>query len=205
MTGVFNVKKSAIWHAIAPIYGALTVIIKDMLPWTAQIRYHHQAHWHTAEVMPPTGMIDPHLGIIATPDVLTMITRIDPGLVVPNPTHITIDIGVAAIMTPIGATPGHSTDLPNAVSHTTEAQVPTTIAVTHCTADLHPIGIFPEMTADLDINCKNNITNWHKDPCPPHKQHLGSIRIGDTNRSQLMIHHLNTTAQMIRIVTQRMI
>ena len=29
----------------------------------------------------------------------------------------------------------------------------------------------------------------HKDPCSPHKQHLGSIRIGDTNRSQLMIHH----------------
>ena len=164
MTGVFNVKKSAIWHAIAPIYGATTVIIVDMLPWTAWIRYHHQAHQHAAEVMPPTGMIDPPLGIIATPDVLTMITRIDPGLVIPNPTHITIDIGVAAVMAPIGAAPGHSTDLLNAVSHATEAQVPTTIAVTHCTTDLHPIGIFPEMTADLDTNCKNNITNWHKDP-----------------------------------------
>ena len=57
-------------------------------------------------------MIDPPLDIIATPDVLTMITRIDPGSVVPDPTHITIGIGVAAIMTPIGATPGHSTDLP---------------------------------------------------------------------------------------------
>ena len=79
LTGVFNVKKSAIWHAIAPIYGAMTMIIMDMLPWTAQIRYHHQAHQHTAEVMLPTGMIDPPLGIIATPDILTMITRIDPG------------------------------------------------------------------------------------------------------------------------------
>ena len=150
-------------------------------------------------------MIDPPLGIIATPDILTMIKRIDPGLVIPNPTHITIDIGVAAIMTPVGATPSHSTDLPDVVSHTTEAQVPTTIAVTHCTADLHPIGIFPEMTADINTIPENNITNRHKDPCPPHKQHLESIRIGDTNRSQLMIHHLNTTAQMIRIVTQRMI
>ena len=205
MTGVFNVKKLAIWHAIAPIYSATTVIIMDMLPRTDWIRYHHQAHWHAMEVMLPTGVIDPPLGIIATPGIFTMITRIDPGLVVPHPAHITIDIGVAAIMTPIGASPGHSTDLPDAVSHTTEAQVPTTIVVTHCTTDLHPIGIFPEMTADLDTNPENNITNRCKDPHPPHKQHLRSIRIGDTNRSQLMIHHPNTTAQMIRIVTQRMI
>ena len=127
-------------------------------------------------------MIDPPLGIIATPDILTMITRIDPGLVIPNLTHITIDIGVAAIMTPMGATPGYSTDLPNVVSYATEAQVPTSIAMTHHTTDLHPIGIFPEMTADLNTNPKNNITNWHKDPCPPHKQHLGSIRTRNTSR-----------------------
>ena len=98
MTGVFNVKKLAIWHAIAPIYSVMTVIILDLLPWIAWIRYHHLAHWHATGVMPPTGMIDPPLGIIATPDILTMITRIDPGLVIPDPTHITIDIGVAAIM-----------------------------------------------------------------------------------------------------------
>ena len=205
MTGVFNVKKPAIWHAIAPIYGATIVIITDMLPWTAQIRYHHLAHQHVTEVMPPTGMIDPCLGIIATPDVLTMITRIDPGLVIPDLAHITIDIRVAAIMTPIGAAPGHSTDRPDVVSYATEAQVPTSIAVTHRTAYLHPIGIFPEMTADLDTNPKNNITNWHKDPHPPHKQHLGSIRIRDTSRSPLTTHPQNTTAQMIMIVTQRMI
>ena len=169
MTGVFNVKKSAIWHAIALAYGATTVIITDMLPWTAWIIYHCLAHQHTAEVMPTTGMIDPPLGIIATPDVLTMITRIDPGSVVPDPTHITIGIGVAAIITPIGAAPGHSTDLPNVVSHTTEAQVPTATAMTHHTTDLHPIGIFAKMTADLNTNPKNNITNQHKDPHPPHK------------------------------------
>ena len=205
MTGVFNVNKLAIWHAIAPIYSAMTVIIMDMLPWTAQIRYHHLAHQHATGVMPPTGMIDPPLGIIATPDILTMITRIDPGLVIPDPTHITIGIGVAAIMTPIGAAPSHSTDLSNIVSHATEAQVPTTITMTHHTTDLHPIGIFPEMTAGLNTNAKNNITNWHKDPCPPHKQHLGSIRIRDTSRSPLMTHPQNTTAQMIMIVAQRMI
>ena len=74
-----------------------------------------------------------------------------------------MDIGVAAIMNPIGAAPGHSTDLPDIVSHATEAQVHTAIAVTHHTIDLHPIEFFPEMTADLDhIYPKNNITNQHK-------------------------------------------
>ena len=205
MTGVFNVKKLAIWHATAPIYGATTVIIMDMLPWIAQIKYHHLAHWHTIAVMPMTGVIDPPLDIISTPDVLTVITRIDPGLVIPTPTPITIDIGVAAIMTPTEATPGHSTDLPYIVSHATEAQVPTAITMTHCSTDLHLIGILPEMTADPDTNPENNTTNQHKDPRPPHKQYLGSIRIRDTSRSPLMTHHQNTTAQMIMIVTQRMI
>ena len=155
MRGVFNVKKSAIWHTIAPIYGATTVITTDMLPWTAQIRYHHLAHQHAAGLTPMTGMIDPPLDIIATPDIHTMITRIDPGSVVPGPVPITIDIGVAAIRTPIEAAPGHSTDLPNTVSHATEAQVPTATAATHCTTDLHLIGILPMMTADLDTNPKN--------------------------------------------------
>ena len=143
MIGVFNVKKSAIWHTIALTYGATTVINTDMLPWTAWIRYLHLAHQHTAGATPPTGMIDPPLDIIATPDILTT-TRIDPGSVIPDPTHITTGIGAAAITTPIGVTPGHFTDLPNVVSYTTEAQVPTSIAVTHHTADHHPIGIFSQ-------------------------------------------------------------
>ena len=206
MTGVFNVKKPAIWHAIAPIYNASSAINMDMLPWTALIKYHHQAHQHAAEVTPLIGMIGPPQGIIATPDILTVITKIGPGLVIPNPTHITMDIGVAAIMTPIGATPGHSTDLPDIVSHATEAQVHTATAVTHHTTDLHPIEIFPEMTADLDhTNPENNITNQHKDLLQAHKQHHGKIKTEDTNRSQLMIHHPNTTVQMIKIVTLRKI
>ena len=104
-----------------------------------------------------TGVIDPPLDIIATPDIHTMITRIDPGSVIPSPTPITIDIGVAAARIPIEAIPGHSTDLPDVVSHITEAQVPTTTATTHHTADLHLIGILPEMTADLDIIPKTTL------------------------------------------------
>ena len=87
-------------------------------------------------------MIGPPLGIIATPDILTMIRKIGTGPVVPNPAYITMDIGVSAIMTPIGATPDHSTDLPNVASHDTEAQVHTATAMTHHTTDLHPLEIF---------------------------------------------------------------
>ena len=205
MTGVFNVKKSAIWHAIVPTYGAMTVIITDMLPWTSQIRYHCLAHHHTTGLTPMTGMIDPPLDITATPDVHTMITRIDPDSVIPGHTPITIDIGVAAPRTPVEVTPGHSTDLPTISSHITRAQVPTNTTMTHCTTDLHLIGILPEMTADLDINPKNNTTDWPTDPSQPHKHHLGNIRIRDTSKSSLMTHHQNTTAQMIMTVTQRMI
>ena len=139
MTDVFNVKKLDIWHTIALTYSAMTVIIMDMLPWTAQIRYHHLAHQHTAGLTPMTGMIDPPLDIIATPDVHTMITRIDPDSVTPVPTPVTIDIRVAAARTPVEVIPGHSTDLPTIVSHITGAQVPTATAVTHHTTDLHLI------------------------------------------------------------------
>ena len=76
MTGIFNVKTLAIWHTISPIYGASTAINTDMLPWTALIKYHHQAHQHAAEVTPLIGMIGPPLGIIVTPDILTVITKI---------------------------------------------------------------------------------------------------------------------------------
>ena len=205
MTGVFNVKKSAIWHAIAPIYGAMTVIIMDMLPWTAWIRYHHLAHWHTAGLIPMMGIIDPPLDVISTPDVHNMITRIDQDSVAPGHAPITTDIGVAAARTPAEATPGHSTDPSDVVSHITEAQVPTATAATHCTADLHLIGILPKMTANLDTHPENNTTDQPMDPPPPCKQHLGKIGIRDTNKSPLMTHHQNTTAQMIMTVTQRMI
>ena len=169
-------------------------------------KYHHQAHQPSTEVTAPVGMLGPPLGIIATPDILTMITKIGTGSVIPNVTHITMDIGVAAIMTPIGTTPGHSTDLPNVATHAAEAQVHTATTVTCHTTDLPPIEIFPKMTADLDhTNPANNITNQHKDLLQAHKQHLGKIKTEDTNRLQLMIHPQNTTAQMIKIVTPRMI
>ena len=121
----------------------MTVIITDMLPWTARIRYCHLAHWHATGLTPMTGMKDPPLDIIATPDVHTMITRIDPDSVAPNLTLVTTDLVVVATRTPVEVAPGHSTDLPAIVSHVTGAPVPTTTATTHCTTDLHLIGILP--------------------------------------------------------------
>ena len=176
-----------------------------MLPWIALIKYHHQAHQCTAEVTPLLGMIGHPLGIIVTPDALAMIIMIDPGLVIPNPTHITMDIGTTAVMTPIEATPGHPTDLHDIVFRATEAQAHTATTMTCHTADLHPVEIFPKMTTDLNSNLTNNITNWHKDLLQAHKQHHGNMKTEDTNRSQLMIHHPNTTAQMIKIMTLRKI
>ena len=109
-------------------------------------------------------------------------------------------------MTLIGVTPDHFIDLHIIAPPATEAQVHTTTAMIHHTADLHPTDIFPRMIADPNnTNPTDNITNQHKDLPQVLKQHLGTTRTGDTSRSPLMTHPQNTTAQMIRIVTQRMI
>ena len=203
MTGVFNAKKLVIWHTIAPTYGATTVIIMDMLPWTAQIRYCHLVHQHATGLTPMTGVENPPLDVTVTPDAHTMITGTDPNSVAPNLAPITTAIGVVATRTPIEVTPDHSMDLPVAASHVTGALVPTATAMTHLTADLHLIGILPKMTADLNINPGNNTTDQPKDL--HHRYHLRNTRTRDTNKSQLMTHHQSTTAQMTMTVTQMMI
>ena len=145
----------------------------DMLPWTALIKYHLQAHQHAAEITPPVGMIDPHLGIIATPGIPTIFIEIDTGSVILDPTHTTLDTGVTAVMTPAGATPDHFIDLHIIAPCATEAQAHIATAVTHHIADPHPIEISTEMTADPDhINCTSNITNQHKVLLQVHKNTL---------------------------------
>ena len=135
-----------------------------------------------------------------------MIIEIGTGSVIPDLTHIILGTGVTATMTPAGVVPDYFIDLHIIAPYTKEAQVHTTTAMTYHIADLHPIEIFPQMTADLDhTNPTNNITNQHKDLLQAHKQHLGKIRTEDTNRLQLMTPPQNNIAQMIRIVTRRMI
>ena len=120
----------------------------DMLLWTVLIKYCLQAHQHTVEVIPPVGMTDPHQGIIATTGIPTMIIKTDTGPVIPDLTHTILDTGVTAAMTPAGVAPNHFIDLHVIAPHATEAQVHTVTTVTHHIADLHPVEIFPEMTAD---------------------------------------------------------
>ena len=177
----------------------------DMLPWTAQIRYHHLVLWHTTGLTPTTGMTDPPLDIIVTQDGHTMITRIDPDSVAPNLTPITTDIGVTATRITTEVTPGHFTDLPTIVSHITGAPVPTDTATTHLATGLHLIGILSEMRADLDINPTSNTTDQPTDPHPLCKHQPGNIRIRDTSKLLPMTHHWSTTAQMIMTVIWRMI
>ena len=178
----------------------------DMLLQTALIKYHLQAHQHATEVTQPVGLIDPHLGIIATTGVPTMIIKIGTGSVIPGPAHTILDTGVTATMTPAGVTPDHFTGLHIVAPHATEAEVHTATAMTHHITDPHPIEIFPEMAADLGCtNPANTITNQCKDLLQAHKQHLGKIRTEDTKRLQLTIPPPNTIVQMIRIVTPRMI
>ena len=61
------------------------------------------------------------------------------------------------------------------------------------------------MTADLDIDPGNNTTNQPEDLHPFYMHHLGNLRTRDTNKSQLMTHCQNTTAQMTMKATQMMI
>ena len=88
-------------------------------------------------------MKDPHLGIIATTGIPTVITEIGTGSVIPDLTHTIIDTGVTATMTPTGVVPNHFIDLHIVAPYATEAQVHTTNAMTHHITDLHPIEIFP--------------------------------------------------------------
>ena len=205
MKGVFNAKKLVIWHAIAPTYSATTVIIMDMLPWTAQMRYHCLVHQHATGLTPMTGVEDPPLDVTVTADTHTMITGTDLDSVIPNLTPVTTDTGVVVTRIPVEVTPDHSIDLLITAFLVTEALVLTTTTMTHLTADLYLIGILPEMTADLNINLGDNTTDQPRDLHPLHRHHLGNIRTRDTNKSQLMTHHQSTTAQMTMTATQRMI
>ena len=205
MKSASNARKPATWHNTVPILDVLTVTTMDMLLQTALIKYHHQAHQHATETTPPVGMIDPPLGIIATPGIPTVIIGIDTGWVIPNPTHTTPDTGVTATMTPAGVTPDHFIDLHIIALHSTGAQAHIATTATHHITDPHPAGISPKMTADPDhTNPTSNITNQHKD-LPVCKQHLGKTRTEGTSRSQLTTLPQNTIVQMSRIVTPRMI
>ena len=131
----------------------------DMLLWTVLIKYCLQAHQHTVEIIPPVGVTDCHQGSIATTGIPTMTIETGTGPVIPDLAHTILDTGVTATMTLAGVALNHFIDLHVIAPHATEAQAHTVTTVTHQIADLHPIEIFPKMTADLNhTNPTDNIT-----------------------------------------------
>ena len=167
LTSVSNVRKQTTWHATVLISDLLTVTTMGMLPWIVLIKYHLQAHQHTAETTPPVGMTDHHLGIIATPGTPTVIIGTDTGSVFLDPSHITLDTGVTAAMTPKGVTPDQFIDPHVIALHATGAPAHITTATTQHITDPHAAGISPKMTVDPEcINPTSNIINQHKDHLP---------------------------------------
>ena len=161
----------------------MTVIITDMLPWTAWIRYCHHSHTRCSHHDYKDRSQFSHS----------------------HSCPCNHRYRSSSCQDPTEVTPGHSTDLPAIVSHITGAPVPTATTMTHLTTDLHLIGILPKMTADLNINPKSNTTDQPTDPRPLCKHQLGNIRIRDISKLLSMTHHQSTTAQMIMAVIQRMI
>ena len=206
MTSVSNARKLATWHAITLTSDALTVTIMDTLQQIALTKYHLQAHQQEAGTTPLVGKTDQHLGIIPTPGITTVTIGIDRDSVDLNPTHITLDIGVTIAMILAEVTLDPFTNPCIIAHHATEAQAHTSTAETHHTADPHHAEISPEMTVHLGHTTPTNtLTKPHKYHLPLHKQHLGSPRIGRTNRLQLMNHHQNIITLMNRTAIQRMI
>ena len=143
--------------------------------------------------------------ITATTAVCIMNTETDLDLVTLDPDPVTTAIGATATTTHIGVDQGHSTGFPSAISHMIEAQAPTTVIVTHPTADIPLTGMPPEMTADLAIDLENTTTNGPEDL--HHLQALlhGSQGTGNTNKSQSMTHRQITIVQTTMTVTLMMI
>ena len=149
------------------------------------------------------GVGDPPLDVTATPDTHDMITETDLDSATLDHAPTTTAIEVIAAMTLTEVAPDHSTDLPATASHMIGPLVPT--AMTHLTADLHPIGILPEMTADCNTDPESNTTDQPEDLHPLHRHHPGIIRMRDTNMSPLMTHCQSTTALMTMKATRMMI
>ena len=154
-----------------------------------------------------TAVGDPPLGNPVTLDTHTRTTGIGLDSVALNPNLMTTDTGVIAHMTTVGTIPDPSIDLPVTAPHITGAPVHTATTETLPTADLLPAITPPETTANLDITPDNATTNQPEDHPQQHRHHLKNMktRNKNINKSQLLTHHWNITAQMKVKLTPRMI
>ena len=146
-----------------------------------------------------------HLGV--TTQILTiMIVGTGIGTLGQDPAPTAIDIEVTAAMTQEEAILGLTTT-PHATAHlTTEAPTHITTDETPLTVDPHPIEVSPETTADPGQALHTNTTIEHQpDLLTTPDGWTGKLRIENTNKSPMMIHHLSNIVLMSRPETQKMI
>ena len=135
----------------------------------------------------------------------TTVTQVAHGTNTEDLDTVTLDLnpaikatGATAATIPVGVNPDHSIGLLATTSHKIEAPVPITTVVIYLATENPPVGMPPEMTADLATEPKGNVTNH------PEDLH-GSLEIENINKSQSMIHHLITIVQMTVIGPRMMI
>ena len=183
----------------------MTAIIMVMWLWTAQIKFPHQAHLPAAGLAKMNGAGDPLPGTTITPITHVMKPEIDLGSAAPDPDPTTTAIGAAAAMTHIGVDQDHPTGLLATISHMIEAPALTATAMIHPTTDIPLADMSPETTADLAKDPENTTTNRPEDLHHLHTLHHGSLRTGNINKSQSMIHRRTTIVQMRATVTLMLI
>ena len=177
-----------------------------MLQQIAPTKFHHQAYQQDTETTTPEDMIDPHLRITITIGITTMTIEIGTGSADLNLIPIIPDIGVTVTVTLAEVAIDPITDPHATAHHATEAQAHTITDETPHTADPHHAGVSPETTVDLDHTHHANTTTKHpQDHLPAQIDQPGKPRTGNTSKSPLMTHPLNTIALMNRPVTQKMI
>ena len=171
-------------------------------------KFCHQAYHPDTETTTLTqeDVIDPHLGITIMIGITTMTIKTGTSSADLDPIPITPDLGVTVAVILEEVTLDHITDPHSTTHYATEAQAHTITNETPHTADPHHAGVSPETTVDLDHTHHANTTTKHQQGCLPALiEKRGKPKTGNTSRSPLMTHPLNTIALMNRPVTQKMI
>ena len=169
-------------------------------------KFGHQAYQQDTETTAPEDMIEPYLRITIMIGITTMTIEIGTGSADLDCIPIIPDIGVTVTVILTEVALDHITNCHAAAHHTTEAQAHTVTNETSHTTDPHHAGVSPETTVDLDHTHFANTTTKHpQDHLPGPIDQPGKPRTGNTSRSPLMTHPLNTIALMNRPVTQKMI
>ena len=209
---VINVRNWDIWHAIVLRLDVLTVIIMAMLWQIVQTKSHHLAHQQGTgkRLQIQDTIIDHFLGVITRIDTIIMIDlprvaiAIVTLMIIGTGVGITgqysiptaTDTGETVAMTQGEAILGLPT-VPDTAVHGMEVPAHITTDKTPCTVDPHPIEVSPETAVHQgQVHHTNTTTEHQQDLLTALDRWTGKLRIENTNRSPLMIHHLSTIGLM---------